>query len=298
MAGRLLIIGGSGFVSGTLAQSAVAAGWEVTAVTRGVRPLPQGVSAIRVDRNDEAVFAEAILAREAEWDLVVDAICYSPVHARQDVRLFSGKTRNFVFISTDFVYDPAQRRVPQLVRGAAYAAEGYGGLKRQAEVIFESADADALPWTIFRPNHIYGPGSLPGCLPLHSRDPDLLNSIRQGRPLRLVGGGKFLQQPLFAQDLAATVLAVGGSSAARRRICNLTGPETVPSVRYYEILGEILECEIEVVPVDAAQFIRENPDKAPFCCDRVYDLAELKATGLPLPATPLATGLRVQVASE
>jgi len=75
MAGKLLIVGGSGFVSGTLARTALAAGWEVTVVTRGTRPLPKGVNAIRVDRNDEVAFAAAMRALTPEWDLVVDAIC-------------------------------------------------------------------------------------------------------------------------------------------------------------------------------------------------------------------------------
>ena len=284
-------------MSGTLAREAVKAGWAVTTVTRGMRPLPAGVTNLRVDRNDRTAFANAIRGSSSKWDLVVDAICFSSEHARQDVELFSEKTGGFVFVSTDFVYDPARRRTPQPEADAAYAADGYGGLKREAEKIFESAGSGRLPWTILRPNHIYGPGSLLGCLPLHSRDPDLLDSIRQGRPLRLVAGGKFLQQPLFARDLAKAILGVHGRTAARGRTCNITGPDTVPSREYYEILGSILGSKVEIIPVDVADFLKENPDKAPFCCDRVYDLAELRSARLPIPSTRLEAGLREQVAA-
>ena len=46
MSGNLLIVGGSGFVSGTVARRAVAAGWRVWVVTRGRQPLPDGVVAV------------------------------------------------------------------------------------------------------------------------------------------------------------------------------------------------------------------------------------------------------------
>ncbi|NQX00440.1 hypothetical protein HQ447_07250, partial [bacterium] len=43
---RILIIGGSGFVSGTLARMAVARGYAVTVVTRGQRAVPAGVTVV------------------------------------------------------------------------------------------------------------------------------------------------------------------------------------------------------------------------------------------------------------
>ena len=71
---NLLILGGSGFVSGTLARTAVAQGHKVTVVTRGKRPLPSNVAAINADRRERAAFAQAIAQSKQSWDLVVDCI--------------------------------------------------------------------------------------------------------------------------------------------------------------------------------------------------------------------------------
>ena len=49
---KLLILGGSGFVSGRLAQIAIAQGHEVWCVTRGNRPIPEGVHALTCDAHD------------------------------------------------------------------------------------------------------------------------------------------------------------------------------------------------------------------------------------------------------
>ena len=101
---HILLIGGSGFVSGTLARLAVSRGHAVTAVTRGQRALPDGVTPIVADRKDADSFAAAIESANVHWDLVVDCIGYGPEDAQQDVEVFHERAKHLVFISTDFVY--------------------------------------------------------------------------------------------------------------------------------------------------------------------------------------------------
>jgi nucleoside-diphosphate-sugar epimerase len=294
---KILLIGGSGFVSGTLAQKALAAGHQLWAVTRGQRALADGVKPITVDRSERAAFAEALAAQSTDWDLVVDCIGYSAADAEQDLTLFRERARHFVFISTDFVYDPARRIFPQPEDAAHYLADGYGDKKRQAELVFVEGDAGPMQWTVVRPCHIYGPGSLLGCLPEHGRDPQLIERIRRGDRLRLVGGGHFLQQPIFAADLAETILSCAGNGAAHTGIFNVAGPDIVESRRYYEIIGEILgqTVEIEEIPVEA--YRAAHPDRGSFLCHRIYDLGSLAHSGLAVPATPLEAGLRAHVQS-
>ena len=47
---KILIIGGSGHVSGAVARTALAGGHTVWTVTRGNRPLPEGVTSLIADR--------------------------------------------------------------------------------------------------------------------------------------------------------------------------------------------------------------------------------------------------------
>lgn len=291
---RILLLGGSGFLSGTLARVAVAAGHDVTVITRGRRPVTPGLTALVADRSDRAAFAASVESMPGMWDLVVDGIPYHAEDALQDVAVFSGRAARLVFVSTDFVYHPARRTNPQSEDAAddAYATAGYGGEKRRAELaLMEHACAD-LPWTILRPAHIYGPGSHPGCLPLHGRDPELIAHLRAGRALKLVAGGRFLQQPVFAPDLARVILDVACRPKAVERVFNVAGPDVIPARVYYEILGDLLGCAVRIEDVPTADFLAVHPDKAPLCCERVYDLTALSAAGVALPSTPLAEGLR------
>jgi nucleoside-diphosphate-sugar epimerase len=293
---KILIIGGSGFVSGTLARLARERGHEVWVVTRGQKPLPEGVVPLRADRKDPAAFKAAVTGAGVCWDLVVDCIGYEVADMRLDLELFPGLAQHLVFISTDFVFDPARRRFPQpFDHPATLTDETYGGKKRRCELELAQAAAGDLRWTVFRPCHIYGPGSALGCLPNAARVPDLLRKLRAGEPLQLVGGGHFLQQPIFAPDLAALILSVRGNAMANRKIYCSAGPDMVESVEYYRMIADELGVELKVEELSVTESLKTHPEWRFFLCHRVYDLTPLRLDGLQVPNTPLREGLRQHV---
>jgi nucleoside-diphosphate-sugar epimerase len=294
---RILLIGGSGFVSGTLAHTALAAGHQVWAVTRGQRTTVPGVTPIVADRRDDNALRSALEQVNGEWDLVVDCIGYEVSDAQQDIALFCERAGHLVFISTDFVYDPMHRHFPQSEETDHYLTDGYGGKKRQCEHVFLNGDTGDMGWTILRPCHIYGPGSLLGCLPNHGRDRELIAKLRRGEPLQLIGGGHFLQQPIFAADLAQTILSCAGNSSCDKQIYLTAGPDTIESRRYYEIIGEALGVKVHIEEVAINQFLAEHPDRHSFACHRIYDLSKLRNHALHVPTTPITDGLRQHVAS-
>jgi nucleoside-diphosphate-sugar epimerase len=294
---RVLIIGGSGFVSGTLARTAVAHGHQVWALTRGQRHVPDGVTALTADREDRAAFEHAVASAATEWDLVVDCIGYAPAAAEQDIAVFSQRSQHLVFISTDFVYDPACRRFPQGEDAESYATSGYGGKKRLCERVLLEQDTASMEWTVVRPCHIYGPGSLLGCLPLHGRDERLIERLRAGEALQLVGGGRFLQQPIFAPDLAGLILSCAGNKGSCGQIFCTAGPEIIESRTYYEIIAGCLGVDLQVQELPVAQTLSQRPEMAPFLCHRIYDLRRLREAGLQVPQTSMADGLEAHVRS-
>ena len=137
-------------MSGTLARKAVDEGRRVWTVTRGLRPVPSGVTPIVVDRLKGAAFEEAIRGADEEWDLIVDCICYHPEVAQLDAELFLADDSlcdSFVLISTDFVYHPDTHRFPQDEAALRYLEDGYGYEKRRSELIL-SERAVHKRWTI------------------------------------------------------------------------------------------------------------------------------------------------------
>jgi len=295
---RILSIGGSGFVSGTLVKRALEQGHHVQVVTRGQRPLKEGVQGITADRKDRGGFEEAIRQQEGYWDLVVDCIGYDPDDATQDVTCFKDRAKQIVFISTDFVFDPAHRVFPQPEETEHYATEGYGAKKRACEQVLASADLGDTRWTIVRPCHIYGPSSKLGCLPYHGRDDEIINRIRGGETLRLVGGGYFLQQPILARDLCDLILSCAGNTETYERIFCAAGPDIIESRTYYDEIARCLGVNPSPIEeVDVQAHLSEHPGAAPFTCHRVYSLDRLAASGAKAPSTSFSVGIQEHVES-
>ena len=285
-------------MSGTIARLAVERGHDVWAVSRGERPLPDGVIPVTVDREDRAGFAAKISACESNWDLVVDCIGYEPEDAQQDIAVFRERAGHLVFISTDFVFEPGRRRFPQSEESEHYLSDDYGGKKRVCERAFIEGDTGDMAWTVVRPCHIYGPGSKLGCLPNHGRDDNLIEYIRSGSPLELVGGGYFLQQPILSRDLADLILAMRGNARSHGEIFQAAGPDIIESRAYYFLIADLLGVDRPVVnEIPVGAFLAENPHRAPFCCHRIYNLDKLRSAGLPVPATPIRVGLAAHVRS-
>lgn len=288
---KILTIGGSGHVSGNFARLAAAAGHDVTVVTRGQRSLPEGVRRLIADRKDTAALQAALPPGET-WDLVVDCIGYEVEDARQDVEVFRDRARQFVFISTDFVFDPQKRRHPQPMENPYFLHDdSYGAKKRRCELEFINGDTGEMQWTIFRPCHIYGGPSQLGCLPEAARDPQLIAKLQAGEPVRLVGGGHFLQQPIEVKDLGRLILSVLDNPLTHKRIYMSVGPDIVCSYEYYEIIAEALGVPVRFVELPVDQTLAEHPEWKSFLCHRTYDLSPLRLDGLQVPNTPLRKGL-------
>lgn len=293
---RLLIIGGTGQLSGRLTAMALTDGHEVWTLNRGSKPAPEGVHALTADRKDDESVRRALEKADTRWDAVIDCICMNADNARQDLALLAAYTRRLVVVSTDSVYHPAHKTVPQDENGRVYLTDGgYGAHKRLMEEAFLAADTP-IRWTLFRPGHIFGEGFLPGCFPEQSRQRTLLAHMRAGQPLRLVGGGQYLIHPIYVDDLARVLLDCIGKPAAENEIFCIGGPDVVTNAAYYACLGQILGCEpvIETIPEEG--YLDAHPECSGHLCHRAYSLDKLCRAGIALPGTSLEEGLRRQVA--
>ncbi|MDO5435868.1 MAG: NAD-dependent epimerase/dehydratase family protein [Clostridia bacterium] len=293
---NVLILGGSGFVSGYLTRAALDRGYGVWTVTRGSRSQDERIHALHADRNDRGAMAALIADLPVRMDAVLDCICYNAEQAKQDMDLFAGVTDRIIVISTDSVYHPAFKRCPQDENGERYLTDGgYGARKREMELAFINGCPPELKWTIFRPGHIFGPGSEAGCFPEQSRQPELLRELRSGKPMRLVGGGKYLIHPIYAGDLVRVMLDCIPNEKTFDQMFCIGGPDAVPNYMYYEILSGLLGVKVTFETIPEEGYLEAHPSSSGHLCDRCYDLSKLAAAGIRLPDMPLREGLRLQV---
>lgn len=301
---RALLLGGSGGLSSVVAKKAMAAGYDVWAVTRGIRELPEGVHSIIADRNDVPEFEKKLLNEKMTWDVVFDCICMNSEQASQDIAILSKVSSRLIVVSTDSVYDPYHKKTPQTEEGIFIEEEGptskvsYGCNKRRMELAFleeMEKDEPALRITIFRPGHIYGPGFLLGCFPENSRQKGLPQHILEGKPVKLVGMGTYLIHPIYVDDLARVMVDCAENEKTYDQIFCIGGPESVENRLYYEEIAKVLGVPLHLEEVPLQGYLERHPEYSGHLCHRIYDLGKLKAAGMELPATHLAEGIRAHV---
>lgn len=102
---NILVIGGTRYFGKLLVQRLLAAGHQVTIVTRGHAPDPFGqrISRIRVDRRNERAMLAAFAGVD-KYDIVYDQMCYSPIDAAIAVKVFAGRVKRYIVASTIDVY--------------------------------------------------------------------------------------------------------------------------------------------------------------------------------------------------
>lgn len=157
---KLLVLGGTRFLSRETAVQALARGWDVTCACRGESgPVPDGARHVPWDRAAEVPDAVA----QGEWDAVVD-VTRLPSHARRAVSATPGA--HWVFVSTISVYaDNASPAMEPLVDAItddvdlAVDPEAYGGMKVACEQAVQEIAASSV---ITRPGLIVGPGDPTG----------------------------------------------------------------------------------------------------------------------------------------
>jgi nucleoside-diphosphate-sugar epimerase len=156
---RILILGGTAFLSAEIARQAVADGHNVTCLARGSTAAPPAGSRwIKGDRSEgTAAYAEAT----GEWDAVID-VARDPNHARTALERLGDRTAHWTFVSSCSVY--ADHSVPgagedarlldPLPDGTPFSPEVYG----EAKSAIEALTLRMRPAHLCRAGLISGPG--------------------------------------------------------------------------------------------------------------------------------------------
>jgi 2'-hydroxyisoflavone reductase len=233
---RILVLGGSVFLSKATAADAVARGHEVTCVTRGRSGnVPDGARHVVWDRADDV---PAQLASE-EFDAVVD-VSRIPSQVRKAVAAWPAA--HWVFVSTVNVYSDDEAPDPgtdgPLVEAIeedhdlAEHPEAYGGMKVACERLVLDGAAQSM---VVRPGLIVGPGDPTG---RYTYWPErLAQSGDQPGPVLAPGSPDDRVQIIDARDLAEWV--VRGVETGQTGVFDGVGPVTP--------IGEVIAATAEGV---------------------------------------------------
>src|SRR5947209_802006 len=159
---KILFVGGTGNISSAVTDLLLERGVELHLLTRGTRgSTPRGTQAIVCSIADEASVANAL--GNTHYDVVVNWIAFTPDDIQRDLRLFSGRTAQYVFISSASCYEkPPKHYVITEETPLSNPYWEYSRLKIACEETLWKAYADQkFPVTIVRPSLTYGDEIIP-----------------------------------------------------------------------------------------------------------------------------------------
>lgn len=292
---NVLVAGGTGLMGGAIVRALLESGHEVTVLSRSGKPHRGADPRVSFRKGDVTVPA-SLDGQLAGFAAVVDAVQF-PNSPMEDPK--KGRTFERVDLGgTIALVDAAKAQgVPHFVGisgvGAAANAE-YHWLryKWQEEQHIAAAGTE---YTIFRPSWAFGPDDI---------SLNRFLGFAKFLPfVPVIGDGKIRLNPLFVRDLGAHVNAALGIPAARNRLFEIGGPDTLT-------MDEIIRTALRVAGkrrfllhqpkplMKAVASVAQHLPGRPLTpgaidfitMDPIADTTELRAVfGLPL--TPLAEGL-------
>jgi nucleoside-diphosphate-sugar epimerase len=253
---KVLFIGGTGNISLAVSQLAAARGIELTLLRRGQRTadLPEGVRTVVADIGDEAAVANALDDRH--FDAVVDWIAFTPDQIERDIRLFRGRTNQFIFISSASAY---QRPVGHyLITESTPLVNPYWQYSRDKiaceDRLMLAYRDEGFPITIVRPSLTYGDTQIVLAVNSWQKSFTAIDRVRRGKKVIVPGDGSSLWCITHNSDFAKGFVGLLGHRQAIGHAFHITSDEVLTWDQFYRITAEAAGVEAKIVHI-ASDFL-------------------------------------------
>ena len=245
---KALFIGGTGTISMAIVRRlAEKTDWDVWLLNRGRRAadVPAGVHTITADINDEQAVAEIL--KDQFFDTVCEFIGFTKDQVERDWRLFRGKTRQYIYISSASAYlKPAASYV---ITEGTTLANPYWEYSRNKiaceEFLMQKHREEGFPVTIVRPSHTYDERSVPVAVHGNNGSWQVIRRIMEGKPVIIQGDGSSLWALTFNSDFAIGFTGLMGNRHAIGEAFQITGDEILTWDQIYGTIADALGVELK-----------------------------------------------------
>ncbi len=241
-----LFIGGTGTISMAITRSlAKNEGWHLTLLNRGNRKadIPDGVDVINVDINDEEAAAKVLEGKN--FDTVCDFIGFVPSQLERDYRLFKGKVKQFMYISSASAYGKpvADYRITE---GTALANPYWEYSRNKIaceDFLMKKFREEGFPVTIIRPSHTYDERSIPMGVHGSKGSFQVIKRMMEGKPVIVHGDGTSLWTMTFNEDFAKGFIGLMGNPHAIGEAFQITNDESLTWNQIFKTIADALNVE-------------------------------------------------------
>lgn len=248
---KILLIGGSGTISSAVTQKLVSENHQVFVLNRGNNNdrLPSSVHVLVADMANENDVAEII--KDHFFDAVCEFIAFHPSQIERDIRLFSEKTNQYVFISSASAYHKPSVN-PYITEGTTLA-NPYWQYSRDKiaceEVLWNAYRQNNFPMTIVRPSHTYDERHIP--LGVHGKKGfwQVIQRMLENKPVIVQGDGTSLWTLTHNTDFAEGFVGLLGNPKALGEAFHITSDESLTWNQIYQEIAKALHVPLKLYHV-------------------------------------------------
>ncbi|MBN2519316.1 MAG: SDR family oxidoreductase [Bacteroidales bacterium] len=253
---KVLFIGGTGIISSACSELAVQKGFDLYHYNRGksFRKI-EGVKTIIGDIRDFNL-SNKLLGNQ-EFDVVVQFIAFTPEHIKNDIKLFSGRTKQYIFISSASVYETPPTKLP--IKEQTPIKNPFWQYSRDKiaceNLLLKAGYEDFFPVTIVRPSHTYDKTLIP-----FEGGYTVLDRMKKGKKVVIHGDGTSLWTLTHNKDFAKGLVGLFGNEKALVETFHITSDEILSWNRIYEIMSGLLDVQPQYVYVPSKVIAKYHPE--------------------------------------
>ncbi|MGB5555575.1 MAG: SDR family oxidoreductase [Flavobacteriaceae bacterium] len=251
---KILFIGGTGNISTPSSRLALEKGMVLYLLNRGkAKVMVKGAKTIIGDINKPEQLTEL---KKHEWDVVVNWIAFTAEDIERDIKLFKGKTKQYIFISSASCYQ-TPLSYPVITESTPLCNNlwDYSNNKIKCEDRLQKAyREEGFPITIVRPSLTYDtviPIAIGGFNEYTTAD-----RILKGKEIIVHGDGTSLWTVTHSDDFAKGFVGLLGLTQAIGHAFHITSDEVLSWNMIYTILADSLGKPAKIVHI-ASDFICE-----------------------------------------
>ncbi len=263
---KILMIGGTGTISSAITRQLAESGHNLWLLNRGNRrnEVPSGVTQVIADIDDTAEVLRQI--GDEQFDAVCEFIGFVPEQVQRDIRLFSGRTRQYVYISSASAYNkPAANHV--ITEGTTLANPHWEYSRNKIaceELLMKAYRDDAFPVTIVRPSHTYCERSVPVSVHGPKGSWQVLKRMLDGKPVIIQGDGSSLWTLTWNEDFARGFIGLLGNPKAIGEAFQIMSDEQLSWTQVYQCVANALGVELKPYYVSSAFLAKAAPSEYDF----------------------------------
>ena len=242
---KILFIGGTGTISSAITQQLATTEHELWLLNRGNRKseVPGNVKQIIADINDE----EEVLCQlgDMRFDAVCDFIGFVPAQVERDFRLFAGRTRQYLYISSASAYNKPARSY--VINEGTTLTNPHWQYSRDKiaceELLLKHYREDGFPVTIIRPSHTYCERSVPTSVHGPKGSWQVLKRMMEGKQVIVHGDGSSLWTMTWNGDFAKGFIGLLGNPHAIGEVFQIMSDESLTWNQIYQTVADALGVE-------------------------------------------------------